>query len=48
MLKDVCEQLRAGDKSITGVMVESHINEGAQSIPPEGPAGLKYGEFPAT
>ncbi len=26
-----------------GVMVESHLNEGKQSVPPEGPAGLKYG-----
>jgi 3-deoxy-7-phosphoheptulonate synthase len=24
-------------------MIESHINEGNQSIPPEGPSGLKYG-----
>ena len=28
---------------ICGVMIESNINEGKQSIPPEGPAGLKYG-----
>ena len=24
-------------------MIESHINEGRQDVPPEGPAGLKYG-----
>lgn len=24
-------------------MIESHINSGRQEIPPEGPAGLKYG-----
>lgn len=26
-----------------GVMIESNINEGKQSVPPEGPQGLKYG-----
>lgn len=29
--------------SILGVMIESNINEGKQSIPHEGPSGLKYG-----
>lgn len=24
-------------------MIESHINEGKQDVPPEGPSGLKYG-----
>ncbi|KAI0277864.1 3-deoxy-7-phosphoheptulonate synthase [Russula aff. rugulosa BPL654] len=43
VLDDVCEQLRSGDRSITGVMIESHINEGKQDVPPEGPSGLKYG-----
>lgn len=43
VLKNVCEQLQAGDRTITGVMIESHFNAGAQSIPKEGPAGLKYG-----
>ena len=28
---------------ILGVMIESNINEGKQSVPPEGPSGLKYG-----
>jgi 3-deoxy-7-phosphoheptulonate synthase len=28
---------------ILGVMIESNINEGKQSVPPEGPAALKYG-----
>jgi 3-deoxy-7-phosphoheptulonate synthase len=28
---------------IMGVMIESNINEGKQSVPVEGPAGLKYG-----
>lgn len=26
-----------------GVMIESNIHEGKQSIPTEGPAGLRYG-----
>jgi 3-deoxy-7-phosphoheptulonate synthase len=24
-------------------MIESHINEGRQDVPPEGPSSLKYG-----
>ncbi len=39
----ICEQLRAGERNITGVMIESHINEGRQDVPPEGPASLKHG-----
>ncbi|SCU96764.1 LAMI_0F07668g1_1 [Lachancea mirantina] len=39
----VCEQIAAGEDKIIGVMIESHINEGKQNIPPEGKAGLKYG-----
>ena len=43
MLDDICTQLRGGDRSITGVMIESHINEGKQDVPTEGPDNLKYG-----
>ncbi|KAG6902940.1 hypothetical protein C0995_009332 [Termitomyces sp. Mi166 len=43
VIDDICVQLAAGEKHITGVMIESHINEGRQDVPPEGPAGLKYG-----
>jgi phospho-2-dehydro-3-deoxyheptonate aldolase len=43
VVDDICAQLRAGERSITGVMIESHINEGKQDVPPEGPSGLKYG-----
>ncbi|KAN0142164.1 3-deoxy-7-phosphoheptulonate synthase [Lactarius tabidus] len=43
VLDDICTQLRGGDRSITGVMIESHINEGKQDVPAEGPANLKYG-----
>ncbi|RDW66484.1 phospho-2-dehydro-3-deoxyheptonate aldolase-2 [Coleophoma cylindrospora] len=41
--KVVGDQLRAGEKSIIGVMIESNINEGNQKVPAEGPAGLKKG-----
>ena len=43
MLDDICEQLKAGESSIVGVMIESHINSGRQDIPPMGAKGLKYG-----
>jgi len=39
----IAEQIRDGDKGIVGVMIESHINEGNQKVPPEGPSGLKKG-----
>jgi len=41
--KVIGEQLRAGEMSIIGVMIESNINEGNQKVPPEGPSGLKKG-----
>ncbi|KAF7795142.1 hypothetical protein EIP86_006290 [Pleurotus ostreatoroseus] len=43
VVDSICEQLRAGNRNIIGVMIESHINAGRQDVPPEGPAGLKYG-----
>jgi phospho-2-dehydro-3-deoxyheptonate aldolase len=43
VVEAICEQLRAGERAITGVMVESNINAGKQDVPPEGPSGLKYG-----
>ncbi|KAF2153326.1 phospho-2-dehydro-3-deoxyheptonate aldolase [Myriangium duriaei CBS 260.36] len=41
--KVVADQLREGEDGIIGVMIESHINEGNQKVPAEGPAGLKKG-----
>lgn len=41
--KCLSAQIAEGDKSIIGLMIESHINEGKQSVPAEGPAALKYG-----
>ena len=43
VLEDICTQLCSGDRNITGVMIESNINEGRQDVPAEGPADLKYG-----
>lgn len=43
VLSDVAAQLAAGDRTIAGVMVESHINAGRQDVPPEGPGALKHG-----
>lgn len=40
---DLAAQMSAGETAIMGVMIESNINEGAQKIPAEGKAGLKYG-----
>ncbi|KIW84549.1 glycogen debranching enzyme [Fonsecaea pedrosoi CBS 271.37] len=41
--KVLADQIAAGEEAIMGVMIESHINEGNQKVPPEGKAGLKYG-----
>jgi len=41
--KVIGDQLRAGERSIIGVMIESNINEGNQKVPAEGPSGLKKG-----
>ena len=41
--KTIADQLRAGEDGIVGVMIESHINEGSQKVPAEGPSGLKHG-----
>ncbi|MCJ1247006.1 Phospho-2-dehydro-3-deoxyheptonate aldolase amt16 [Trapelia coarctata] len=40
---DLAQQIENGEESIMGVMIESHISEGAQKVPAEGKAGLKYG-----
>lgn len=44
--RDIAAQLASGAPNanmLMGVMIESHINEGNQKIPAEGPSGLKYG-----
>lgn len=39
--RDVAAQLSSGETAqmIMGVMIESNINEGKQSVPAEGPSG---------
>ncbi|KAL7312375.1 3-deoxy-7-phosphoheptulonate synthase [Mucor circinelloides] len=41
--KDLGEQIASGNQALIGVMIESNINEGKQSVPEAGPAALKYG-----
>ncbi|OAV87372.1 3-deoxy-7-phosphoheptulonate synthase [Puccinia triticina 1-1 BBBD Race 1] len=43
VVKDICQQIRAGEKSIHGVMIESNIGAGRQDVPAEGREGLKHG-----
>jgi 3-deoxy-7-phosphoheptulonate synthase len=43
VLQDLCSQIRMGDESITGIMLESHLYEGRQDVPEGGPSELKYG-----
>ena len=43
VVRDLASQIEAGEEAIMGVMIESHINEGAQKVSKEGKAGLKYG-----
>ncbi|MDT9002194.1 3-deoxy-7-phosphoheptulonate synthase [Paucibacter sp. APW11] len=44
--RDIAAQLKAGSKSIFGVMVESHLHDGAQKFTPgkDDPAKLEYGK----
>jgi 3-deoxy-7-phosphoheptulonate synthase len=46
VMKDVGAQLAAGNRCIFGVMVESHLNDGAQKFTPgkDDPAKLTYGQ----
>ena len=44
--KDIAAQMKAGSRSIFGVMVESHLHDGAQKFTPgkDDPAKLEYGK----
>jgi 3-deoxy-7-phosphoheptulonate synthase len=44
--RDIAGQMREGSNSIFGVMVESHLNDGAQKFTPgkDDPAALEYGK----
>ncbi|KAG0762345.1 hypothetical protein G6F60_007267 [Rhizopus arrhizus] len=39
----IAEQISQGEDALVGVMLESHLDEGKQSVPEEGPCALKYG-----
>jgi 3-deoxy-7-phosphoheptulonate synthase len=41
VVDDICSQLEAGQRGITGVMFESNLNEGKQGVPSELPEGVK-------
>jgi 3-deoxy-7-phosphoheptulonate synthase len=41
--QEVARQIAAGQDALVGVMLESHLNEGKQSVPEDGPCALKYG-----
>ncbi|KAI1318968.1 3-deoxy-7-phosphoheptulonate synthase [Mortierella claussenii] len=41
---DLANQIRAGDKSIVGLMIESNLVEGRQDVGPEGKDALVYGQ----
>ena len=43
--KDIANQLASGSQQVFGVMIESHLNEGAQKFTPgkDNPADLQYG-----
>ena len=43
VISSICDQLVAGNRNITGVMIESHINAGRQDVPDAGPKALKHG-----
>ena len=44
--RDIAQQMKAGNRCIFGVMVESHLNAGAQKFSPgkDDPAKLEYGK----
>jgi len=44
--RDIAAQIRGGSKQVFGVMVESHLAEGAQKFTPgkDDPAALAYGQ----
>jgi len=44
--KDIADQITAGSRSVFGVMIESHLQAGAQKFTPgkDDPAGLAYGQ----
>jgi len=41
---NVAKQVAAGNKDIIGIMIESHLVEGTQKMPEDGPQYLRYGQ----
>ncbi|KAI8337500.1 3-deoxy-7-phosphoheptulonate synthase [Chlamydoabsidia padenii] len=41
--KQLADQIAQGEEGIMGIMLESFLKEGNQSVPSDGPAALKYG-----
>ncbi|KAI8636837.1 3-deoxy-7-phosphoheptulonate synthase [Parasitella parasitica] len=39
----IADQVSQGEDALVGVMIESHLKEGKQSVPKEGPCALEYG-----
>jgi len=45
VVNDIAEQLKGqSGNNIVGIMLESHLKEGRQDLPMEGPSGLVYGQ----
>ncbi|KAJ3246069.1 3-deoxy-7-phosphoheptulonate synthase [Chytriomyces hyalinus] len=43
VIEDIAGQVEGGSTSVFGVMIESNIHEGSQTVSSSGPKGLKYG-----
>lgn len=43
VVQDVAQQIARGETAVIGVVVESNLKEGSQTMPPEGVAGLQRG-----
>lgn len=41
--QSIAEQVSQGEDAIVGVMIESHLKEGKQNVPTDGPYALTYG-----
>ncbi|CAO3675934.1 3-deoxy-7-phosphoheptulonate synthase [Rhizopus azygosporus] len=39
----IADQIAQGEDALVGVMIESHLREGRQNVPEEGPCALEYG-----
>jgi 3-deoxy-7-phosphoheptulonate synthase len=41
--QSIASQIESGEDALVGVMIESHLKEGKQSVPEDGPNALEYG-----